>query len=339
MIVHSWWSICFISLCEFEKSQNISNYFKIVWKRLWKKQKEKENLPFLSFWPEWPISTSPWSSQRGPTFLLLPQPSAHAPRSWPNSARPTNAPLPSPLSLGPSQPRGLPLSLSSLVADHGTPTLSRVWAGHKPMPTLPNPRVLGICCQLHALGASFRRLGTPPWPRSYLMRPGALVLLYEPVNLADGQIFSATGYTHKLPPFQQIELVPSFASLLRGRQALSFLLSCSGSTTNLRQTCTGGSRPPILVARRARSISWLKKRLGEFPLFPSCVPCFWFIESCTKSPNFRTPASSPSPSHGAPRRTPAPVASRPVPPEMKSEPSVRRSRAQIRRYPFGGVFW
>jgi len=61
------------------------------------------------------------------------------------------------------------------------------------MPTLPNPRVPEICCQLHALGASFRRLGTPPRPCSYLKWPGALVLLREPLNLADGQIFSATG--------------------------------------------------------------------------------------------------------------------------------------------------
>ena len=131
--------------------------------------------------------------------------------------------------------------------------------------------------------------------------------------------------------------MPSFASLLRGRQALSFLLSCSGSTTNLRRTCTWGHRPPILVARRAQSISRLQKRLGEFPLFLSCVSCFWFIESCTKSPNFQTPASSPSPSHGATAPDPCSGGRLAGAPEMKSEPSVRRSRAQIRRYPFEGV--
>jgi len=77
-------------------------------------------------------------------------------------------------------------------------------------------------------------------------------------------------------------LVPSFASPRRSCGALSLLstgLYEAPVTAELEQ---GSVVRQITWPTNPESSSPSLSARGEFPLFPSLFPCFWFVKSCTK---------------------------------------------------------
>jgi hypothetical protein len=52
---------------------------------------------------------------------------------------------------------------------------------------------------------------------------------------------------------------------------------------NVAEPCAGSYRPPSAWSGRPRAFSAAIKPLGEFPSPPSCLPCFYFLESCPES--------------------------------------------------------
>jgi len=94
-----------------------------------------------------------------------------------------------------------------------------------------------------------------------------------------------------LPLKTKTELWPSLASFLRSCRALRFALYRPLRRPNRRRTWAGLRLRQITWPANPEPSSPSISARGEFPLFPSCNPCFCFIKSCTKSPKPLAPAN------------------------------------------------